>query len=330
MSDQPLVSVIIPCYKQAQYLPEAIDSVLAQSYPRVEVIVINDGSPDDTEGVARRYGERIRYFWQPNSGISSARNTGFAYSSGAYVKFLDSDDLLHPEQIARQVEALGGRPDAVSFTACRLFRDGHPEQYLDHVPHQAKSLLPDLLRGEIDWGSILCYLFPRHLVETVGGFIEGAHYAEDWFMACQVGLHDPKFLLDPRVGCYYRQRAGSASANRAGWVRSQARLLMRLHDDIRAVGRPDWYGRTLLEFEQGTYQGLVTHGIDDSRLLGGMLDRIKELQQHLGVFGAYGWRFRLMARALGYARAERLRAYLVRRLKIRPPETLDTASWRHA
>src|SRR5262249_50697164 len=123
----PLVSVIIPCYKQARYLPEAIDSVLAQIYPNVEVIVVNDGSPDNTEAVASRYGDRIRYVWRPNGGISAARNTGIANMRGLYVKFLDSDDYLHPEQIAWQMEALAGREDAVSFTGCRLFRDGQPE-----------------------------------------------------------------------------------------------------------------------------------------------------------------------------------------------------------
>jgi glycosyltransferase involved in cell wall biosynthesis len=321
----PLVSVIIPCYKQAHYLPEAIDSVLTQTYPRVEVIVVNDGSPDDTAAVAGRYGDRIRYVERPNGGISAARNTGIARGQGDYFKFLDSDDYLHPEQIGRQVEALAGRQDAVSFTACRLFRDGQPEQFIDHVP-KAANLMPDLLR-DFDWGSILCYLFPRRLVLAVGGFAEGVHYAEDWYFACRVGILDPTFLTDPRIGCYYRQRPGSASSNRDAWLRSQARLTMQLHDDLRNSNRRDWFGRALLEFEQGVYECLVRRQFPDRDLLEGVLRRIKELQAREG-FGAYGWRFRLLARILGYARAERLRGMIVRWLKIRPPETLDTAEWR--
>src|ERR1700678_3158864 len=115
----PLVSVIIPCYKQVQYLPEAIDSVLNQTWSHVECIVVNDGSPDDTEAVARAYGERIRYVARPNGGISAARNSGIAVARGAYLKFLDADDHLHAEQIARQMEVIGGRDDVVSFTAVR-------------------------------------------------------------------------------------------------------------------------------------------------------------------------------------------------------------------
>ena len=124
MSDEPLVSVIIPCYKQAEYLPAAVDSALAQTYAPVEVIVVNDGSPDDTEKVALGYGSRIVYIHRPNGGLSAARNTAIARARGKYLKFLDSDDYLHPEQIEWQMAALAGSDNCASLTATRLFRDG--------------------------------------------------------------------------------------------------------------------------------------------------------------------------------------------------------------
>jgi glycosyltransferase involved in cell wall biosynthesis len=325
MSGPPLVSVIIPCYRQARYLPEAIDSALGQTHPAVEVLVVNDGSDDHTEAVARGYGDRVRYLWRPNGGVSAARNTGIAQARGAYLKFLDADDYLHPEQIARQVEMAGGREDVVSFTGVRLFRDGRPDEYLDHVP-EAAALLPDLFR-DLDWGSILAYLFPARLVQAAGGFAEGVHHAEDWDFACRVGLLGPRFVVDPRLGCYYRQRPCSASADRAAWVRSQGRLVVQLHERLRASGRRDWFGLDLLKFEQGCYEALVGMQLREPDLEAGLLRCIKELQAREG-FGNYGWRFRLLARTLGYARAERLRGFVVRTLKIRPPETLDTASWR--
>jgi glycosyltransferase involved in cell wall biosynthesis len=325
VSDTPLVSVVIPCYRQARYLPEAVESVLAQTHPAVEAVVVNDGSDDDTESVARRYGERVRYVWRPNGGISAARNTGIAHARGAYLKFLDADDYLHREQVARQVELSRGRDDFVSFTGVRLFRDGRPEEYIDHVP-QATALLPDLFQP-LDWGSILGFLFPARLVREAGGFAEGVTHAEDWDFACRVGLLDPAFGVDSRVGCYYRQRAGSASADRTTWIRSQSRLTVRLHDELRKRGRRDWFGLDLLKLEQGLYEGLVRKRVREPELLDGMLARIKELQAVEG-FGNYGWRFRLMVRVLGYARAERLRSFVVKALDIHPPESLDTASWR--
>jgi glycosyltransferase involved in cell wall biosynthesis len=326
MSEKPLVSIIIPCYKQAEYLAAAIDSALAQTYAPVEVLVVNDGSPDDTDKVARGYGERIVYVERPNGGLSAARNTGIARARGRYLKFLDADDYLHPEQLAWQMEQLAGREDAVALTATRLFRDGRPEEFLDHIP-QATTLLPDLLRRD-DWGGTHAWLFPAPLVRAVGGFDESVRFAEDWEFFARLGLSGAQLLVDHRIGCYYRQRAGSMSANRLGMATARARTLIALHGKLRATGRDDWFGFDLLRTEQGAYQALAQLQVKDKTLLDPLLGCIRELQKRVG-FGDYGWRFRLMARCLGYARAERLRSFVVRTLKIRPPQTLDTQDWRY-
>src|SRR5271170_7896548 len=100
----PLVSIIIPAYRQAQFLGQAIESALAQVYSPIEVIVINDGSDDDTETVARRFGDKIIYHWQPNRGVSAARSAAVALATGKYIYCLDADDLLAPEAIGWLVE----------------------------------------------------------------------------------------------------------------------------------------------------------------------------------------------------------------------------------
>ena len=104
----PLVSIIIPCYRQGRFLAEAIESALAQSYAAVEVIVVNDGSDDDTDAVARHYAERICYIAQPNCGVSVARNAGMAAARGDFLLFLDADDLLRPDAVRRMVAATQG------------------------------------------------------------------------------------------------------------------------------------------------------------------------------------------------------------------------------
>ena len=327
MYDQPLASVIIPCYKQAEYLPAAVDSVLAQTYSPVEIIVVNDGSPDDAEKVARGYGDKIVYVSRANGGISAARNSGISRAKGRYLKFLDADDHLHPEQIAWQMKALAGREDLLSLTAVRLYRDGRPDQYIDHVPI-ATALLPDLFQ-DIDWGGTHGWLFPTALVRKAGGFDETLRFAEDWEFFTRVGLLDAPLVVDPRVGCYYRQRAGSASANRVGMASTRARILIGLHDKLREMNRADWFGLDLLKTEQAAYQGLVRLQVKETALLDRLLGCILELQKRVG-FGQYGWRFRLMTRVLGYGRAERVRAFAVRALKIKPPESLDTQEWRYA
>jgi glycosyltransferase involved in cell wall biosynthesis len=304
-----------------------VDSALGQSYPAIEVLIVNDGSDDDTEAVARGYGDRVRYVYRPNGGLSAARNSGIAQARGAYFKFLDADDSLHPDQIAWQMAALAGRPNCVSLTGVRLYRDRCPEQFLDHLP-TAKALLPDLFR-DIDWGGIHGFLFPAGLVRAVGGFDATLRFAEDWNFFCRVGLHGPLLLTDPRIGAYYRLRAGSMSTNRVGMTTTRAGLLIELHDLLQAASRPDWFGLDLLKLEQATYHGLVLQGVRDPRLLDGLLTRIHELQRREG-FGLFGWRFRLLARLLGYARAERVRAHILRITRKKPPEALDTGAWRES
>jgi glycosyltransferase involved in cell wall biosynthesis len=105
----PLVSVIIPCYNSARYLAETIESALAQTYPRIEVIVIDDGSTDETPRIARFY--PVTYIYQANCGVSAARNRGIFRSQGKYVLFLDHDDRLLPEAVATGVRLLEEHPE---------------------------------------------------------------------------------------------------------------------------------------------------------------------------------------------------------------------------
>lgn len=102
----PKVSVIIPAYNRAQFLPRAIDSVLAQTYKDFEVLVVDDGSTDDTKKVLEQYNGKIKYFYKDNGGSSSARNHGIENSSGEYIAFLDSDDIWMPEKLSIQVDVL--------------------------------------------------------------------------------------------------------------------------------------------------------------------------------------------------------------------------------
>ena len=101
MSKAPLVSVIIPCFNYAAYLAEAIDSALAQTHTNTEVIVMDDGSTDNSKQVAGRYAGRIEYFYQENQGLSATRNNGFRKASGDFIVFLDADDRLDPHFIEK-------------------------------------------------------------------------------------------------------------------------------------------------------------------------------------------------------------------------------------
>ena len=100
---QPLVSVIIPNYNYGHFLAQSIDSVLAQTYPNIEIIVVDDGSSDDSAEVLMTYSDKIKWIKQSNQGVSAARNKGTAASKGELIAFLDADDVWLPEKIEKQV-----------------------------------------------------------------------------------------------------------------------------------------------------------------------------------------------------------------------------------
>ncbi len=126
--NRDLVSIIIPCYRQAHFLPAAIECALAQSYGAVEIIVVNDGSDDGTEEVASRYGERIAYVAKQNGGLPSARNAGIRQSHGEWLFFLDADDLIHPDAITWLVKAAAGRNGCVAQMGWRRFASDPQEE----------------------------------------------------------------------------------------------------------------------------------------------------------------------------------------------------------
>jgi len=106
----PLVSVLMPVYDRESYLPEAIESLLAQSYRPLEIVVVDDGSTDASAAIAQRYAE-VHYAYQPHGGIAVARNHCLELARGAYLAFLDSDDLWEAGMLARQMEILIATPD---------------------------------------------------------------------------------------------------------------------------------------------------------------------------------------------------------------------------
>lgn len=121
---QPLVSIIIDNFNYGRFLPAAIDSALAQTYTRVEVVVVDDGSTDDSREVISRYGDRVSTIFKPNGGHASAFNAGFRASHGSVVMFLDADDLLLPNAVEEVVRAWRPSVAKVQFVLAHVDRDG--------------------------------------------------------------------------------------------------------------------------------------------------------------------------------------------------------------
>ena len=116
----PLVSIVIPVYNGGNFMREAIDSALAQTYENIEVIVVNDGSCDngETDRIARSYGDRIRYFLKENGGVSTALNIGIQNMRGEYFSWLSHDDAYHPGKIQQQIAELSALEDKTTVIKC--------------------------------------------------------------------------------------------------------------------------------------------------------------------------------------------------------------------
>lgn len=170
------VSVIIPCYRQAHFLSEAIESVLAQTYPHYEVIVVDDGSPDHTAEVASQYPD-VRYIRQENRGLPGARNTGLRHSKGAYVVFLDADDRLLPEHFETCLSLFNQQPEL--GLVCGDFRwFGAEGTWHRHTC----SDQPDQYAALLRFGFIVpphSAMVKREVISAIGGFREELKSSED-------------------------------------------------------------------------------------------------------------------------------------------------------
>lgn len=303
------VSIIIPCFRQGRFLVEAIDSCLAQTYRPIEIIVVNDGSDDNTDEVALGYKDAIVYVRKENGGVSTARNAGIAAASGHYMKFLDADDHLAPEQVAWQMETLAGRQDHVSLTTIRAYENGHPERFRDMVP-KFRTLMPDLLW--LEDGAMHSCLYPAKLVRTVGGFDPRYINTQDWRFICQVGFLRPELHCDPRVGGYYRLHPGSLSTLRRLFTIETGLQLVEMHDQFRDGPNRDWFGPELLAAEQATFRRMIVGNHREPKLEQELLSRILELWPKVGPPRGLSSKFLLLRRVLGYRLAEHVYARYAR------------------
>jgi glycosyltransferase involved in cell wall biosynthesis len=195
------VSVVVPTYNYARFLCQAVDSVLAQSYPFLEIIVVDDGSTDNTREVMSRYSAdpRVRYIYQENQHLSAARNTGIREAQGEFIALLDSDDFWAPEKLERQVQWANKHPDA-GLIATNIFTFGEGETPAPSVRQTTYPMdgtrynLQDLL--EFTPFSPSSVLIPRPIFETIGLFDIELRSVEDLDMWLRIAERYPVWRIN--------------------------------------------------------------------------------------------------------------------------------------
>lgn len=198
--DRPVVSVIVPTYNRAHLLPRSLQSVLRQTFAHFELIVVDDGSSDDTRDVVQRMDDpRIRYIRLPeNRGVAAARNQGIRAYKGDFIAFLDSDDEWLPDKMRSQVELFRSRPDTVGlvYTGVETV-DGRGGRRL-HIPSLRGTIRHELLLQNVIHGGGSNVMLRRSVVEAVGEFDEEMAAIEDYDYWVRVAWRfDVDFVPEP-------------------------------------------------------------------------------------------------------------------------------------
>ncbi|MBK8712932.1 MAG: glycosyltransferase family 2 protein [Niastella sp.] len=215
-----LVSIVISAYNAEKYIEQTLDSVLNQTWKPLEIIVVNDGSIDGTADILERYKEKgIIALEQENKGQDAALNTGFRHSKGSYVKFMDSDDLLNPEMIEKQMDVVGESEECVAYGEWARFFNDEPNEANFTPLHYWKDMKPlDFLTASASGVMLQCgiMLIPRKLIEIAGLWDERLILFNDTEFFNRILLASKAVKFSSGAKLYYRSgMPGSISAGRS-------------------------------------------------------------------------------------------------------------------
>lgn len=220
--DNFLVSIIIPVFNSEDYLAETIESAINQTWQNKEILLIDDGSTDNSLNIAKRYQcEWIKVFEQENKGASSARNYGLREAKGDYIQFLDADDLISSDKVKFQIELLADRKNHISICPIVYFKNGN-DPYSIPVIHEWYSrgsddpldFLVKLYGGQLvgpNYGGMITihsWLIPRNVIDKAGAWNESLSVDDDGEFFCRIVLNSDGILYSPDSINYYRKFVG--------------------------------------------------------------------------------------------------------------------------
>lgn len=241
---EPTVSVVIPAYNAERFIRKTLDSVLAQTYPVSEIIVVDDGSKDSTCALVESYGGRVRLLRQKNAGPSTARNYGTRTSTGELIAYLDADDAWHPEKTAKQVAALQSNPKAVlCYTGLLNFNEEEgvefpsPPTPLNRLRSELRIRNPRIVPSSV--------LVRRSAFNQFSGFDPALKGSEDWDFAIAMLELGPFVLLEEPLTLYRIASTGLSGDADHMFKETEKMLARRLLHGLSGPSRWMWRRRIL-------------------------------------------------------------------------------------
>ena len=245
MGTNELVSIIIPCYNQAQFLEEAVQSALNQTYENTEIIIVNDGSPDNTQDVSeklqRRYPKKIQVISQKNSGVSAARNHAISRSKGKYILPLDADDLIDKKIVSSSLKTMNDTHSDIVYVDTQCF--GDKDHRIEKQPFSENNFLYENLCN-------VTSLFKRDVWDNVGGYADNMKEGyEDWEFWINAYKRGYKFQLLSEPLLLYRTKESSRNKEA---IKKDAYLKAKIilnHPELYPISYVKDAIRTIKEYE---------------------------------------------------------------------------------
>ncbi len=306
------VSVIIPCFNAEKWLAEAIDSCLQQTYPNIEIIVMDDGSTDNSLEIIKSYGNLIYWESFPHKGGNYARNSAFALSKGKYIQYLDADDYILPEKIERQVKFLEETGADVVYGDWRFRRHlPNGKSFLDEI--KIAGAQPDILESLLAnwWTALASLLYKRTIVESSPKWDENLSAAQDRDFFISVVMNGAKVVYQP--GCYsiYR-RYGNVTVSTAckpRWIKSHCIVLDRVEKKLLYLNQfsPAYRRALAMSYFYLARYSLSTQYSQYVKLMEKALILFPEFKAKSKNSG-----YKITQEILGFRKTERIASYILR------------------
>jgi glycosyltransferase involved in cell wall biosynthesis len=216
---KPLISIIIPCYNSARFLEATLDSVFQQSFSDYEIIVINDGSTDNTAQIIDTFGDKVRTESTPNRGASSARNLGTSLASGEFIQYLDADDLLLPNALEKRITALQQTEADVAYSDWQKLEEQENADFTlgEIVAHKIEDISedPEIAIFTDFWCPPASLMYRKTMVDKIGRWNESLPIIQDARFLLDAALLGGKFFHTPGVDAHYRVHEKNSLSKRS-------------------------------------------------------------------------------------------------------------------